>query len=111
MISRFLDLDNDVSRVAFESMLSGVSDMSKIYTLIPTMLEERMAATQETARNVDQATASTREVAFNILGVPSASSEASHTVAQVQGPVDALSRQSNALQREVGTFLNSIKAK
>jgi methyl-accepting chemotaxis protein len=95
---------------AIKNVLSGVSDMNEICTLIAASVEEQAAATREIARNVDQAAAGTREVALNISGVTTASTETGQALVKVQGAAGDLTSQSASLQREVGAFLNSIKA-
>jgi methyl-accepting chemotaxis protein len=95
---------------AIKNVLSGVSDMNEICTVIAAAVEEQAAATREIARNVDQAAAGTREVALNISGVTTASAETGQALVKVQGAAGDLNSQSASLQREVGAFLNSIKA-
>ncbi|EWY41774.1 methyl-accepting chemotaxis protein [Skermanella stibiiresistens SB22] len=95
---------------AIRGVLGTITDMDEICSLIAAAVEEQAAATQEIARNVEQAASGTQEVATNIAGVTSASSETSRSVLIIKDAAGQLSGQSTALQREVGSFLRSIRA-
>jgi methyl-accepting chemotaxis protein len=73
-------------------------------------VEEQGAATQEIARNVQQAAAGTQEVTSNIVGVKDAATATGAAASQVLSSAGDLSQQSDRLSREVGSFLEGVKA-
>ena len=73
-------------------------------------MEEQGSATQEIARNVQQAALGTGEIASNVTGVRQAAGDtgaAAHQVLQASGE---LSKQSETMRGQVETFLRDIKA-
>ncbi|TXN47277.1 chemotaxis protein, partial [Methylobacterium sp. WL18] len=73
-------------------------------------IEEQGAATQEIARNVQQAASGTEQVTGNIVDVKRAAGETGSAATQVLGAARGLSQNSNALNRAVATFLADVKA-
>jgi methyl-accepting chemotaxis protein len=94
--------------------ISGVSDtikkMSEIATAIETAVSEQQVATNEICANINQAATGTKDVSKNISGVTLATQETSSGAGQVLEAAQELSRQSEALQRSVETFLVSVRA-
>ncbi|CAN5193156.1 methyl-accepting chemotaxis protein [soil metagenome] len=84
--------------------------MSEISSAIAAAVEEQGAATQEIARNVQQAAELSVRVAANITDVDRGNSETGASSAQVLTAAQSLSRESNHLQTEVQNFLSTIRA-
>jgi methyl-accepting chemotaxis protein len=72
-------------------------------------VEEQGAATQEIARNVQQASAGTAEVSTNIVGVTKAANDTGAASTQVLGAAGELSKQSESLRGQVDSFLSKIR--
>jgi methyl-accepting chemotaxis protein len=94
--------------------ISGVSDtikkMSEIASAIEGAVSEQQVATNEICANINQAATGTKDVSKNISGVTLATQETSSGAGQVLEAAQELSRQSEALQRSVETFLVSVRA-
>jgi len=73
-------------------------------------VEEQGSATQEIARNVQQAALGTGEIASNVAGVQQAAGDTGAAAHQVLQASSELSRQSETMRGHVETFLSSIKA-
>ncbi len=72
-------------------------------------MEQQGAATQEIARNVQQAAQGTQDVTVNISGVKEAATSTGAAAAQVLGAAGDLARQSGTLSGEVDAFIHGIK--
>lgn len=68
------------------------------------------AATQEIARNAQEASVGTTEVANNVSGVNQAATETGTAATQVLDAAQGLSKQSEGLSQEIDKFIESIKA-
>jgi methyl-accepting chemotaxis protein len=102
---------------ATEGAVSGIKgisntigEISEIATSIASAVEEQGAATGEISRNVQEAAQGTQEVSTNIVGVTQAASETGNAAGQVLSAAEALTSQSEALRREVESFLGQIRA-
>ncbi len=95
---------------AIEGITKTITEIDEIASAIAAAVEEQGAATQEIARNVEQAAAGTQEVSSNIAGVTQAASETGQASGQVQEAATELSGQSDSLQKEIDTFIATIKA-
>jgi methyl-accepting chemotaxis protein len=87
-----------------------IGRINEISTTIAAAVEEQGAATQEIARNVQQASAGTGSVSANIAGVSSAAAQTGDASAQVLAAAGDLARQGETLRAEVGSFLANIRA-
>ena len=87
-----------------------IARINEIATTIASAVEEQGAATQEIARNVQQASAGTAEVSTNIVGVTKAANDTGAASTQVLGAAGELSKQSESLRTQVDTFLSKIRA-
>ena len=87
-----------------------IGKISEIATMIASAVEEQGVATQEIARNVQQAAAGTSEVSSNITGVTQAASQTGAASAQVLSTSGDLAKQSEVLRSEVDKFLGNIRA-
>ena len=100
----------EASVEAIRAIRGTINEISQITAGISSAVEEQGAATQEIARNVAEAHAGTSEVTGNIAGVGQAAAETGTAATQVLGAAGELSRQSEALRRQVETFLLEVKA-
>jgi methyl-accepting chemotaxis protein len=95
---------------AIKEIGDTIGRMSEIASTIAAAVEEQGAATQEIARNVQQAANGTQQVSANIGDVQRGASETGSASAQVLSAARSLSGESDRLKREVGKFLNSVRA-
>ncbi|MDO8978739.1 MAG: MCP four helix bundle domain-containing protein [Afipia sp.] len=98
------------SVVTIKEISSTINLMSEISSTIAAAVEEQGAATQEIARNVQQAAELSIRVATNITDVDRSNGETGAASAQVLSAAQSLSKESNHLQMEVRNFLSTIRA-
>jgi methyl-accepting chemotaxis protein len=87
-----------------------IGRVAEIATTIASAVEEQQAATQEIARNVQQAAEGTQEVTNNIAGVKEAAGSTGAATEQVLSAANELSHQAENLNAKVESFLSAIKA-
>ena len=73
-------------------------------------MDQQGAATQEIARNVDQAAHGTSQVADNIPNVNNGARDTGSASARVLASAQSLSGESNRLKLEVDRFLDTVRA-
>ncbi|MFZ2155326.1 MAG: HAMP domain-containing methyl-accepting chemotaxis protein [Bradyrhizobium sp.] len=95
---------------AIEEIGVTIGRISEISSTIASAVEEQGAATQEVARNVQQAAQGTQQVASNITDVQRGASETGSASSQVLTSAQSLSSESGRLKREVGKFLETVRA-
>jgi methyl-accepting chemotaxis protein len=95
---------------AIQSIGQIIGQINDITTTIAAAVEEQGAATQEIARNVQQAAVGTQEVNTNIAGVSQAANMTGAAADQVLAAAGELSMQSETLRGKVETFLAAIKS-
>jgi methyl-accepting chemotaxis protein len=95
---------------AIKEISDTIGRMSEISSAIASAVEEQGAATQEIARNVQQAAHGTQQVSANIADVQRGATEAGSASSQVHSAAESLSRDSNRLKLEVGKFLDTVRA-
>jgi methyl-accepting chemotaxis protein len=95
---------------AIQDITATISAVSDSSAAIASAVEQQRAATGEIARNVEQAARGTQEVSSNICGVSEAAHEASRIAHQVLTEAAQLSKQSENLNHEVGTFMARVRA-
>ncbi|KQP96370.1 methyl-accepting chemotaxis protein [Methylobacterium sp. Leaf117] len=95
---------------AIRSIVTRIESMSVVTSSIAAAVEEQGVTTQEIVRNMGQASAGTGAMSQDIEAVAHAAAEAGATAAQVQRASADLSRQSEHLRTEVGTFLATVRA-
>jgi len=83
--------------------------MNEIAAAIAAAVEEQGAATQEIARNMQQAAAGTQDVSSNIAGVQLATGKTGESACLVRQGADQLSQQSNNLSSEVDAFFRTVR--
>jgi methyl-accepting chemotaxis protein len=87
-----------------------IGRMSEISSTIASAVEQQGAATQEISRNIQEAAKGTSQVSTNISDVQRGATETGSASSQVLSAAQSLSRDSNRLKMEVGTFLSSVRA-
>jgi methyl-accepting chemotaxis protein len=95
---------------AIKEISGTIQKLSEISSAIAAAVEEQGAATQEISRNVQQAAHGTQQVSSNIADVRRSASETGSASSLVLSAAKSLSGDSNRLKREVGKFLNSVRA-
>jgi methyl-accepting chemotaxis protein len=95
---------------AIRSIGGTIRQMSEIATTIASAVEQQGAATREIASNVHQAAQGTSDIATNIGGLSQAASETGTAATQVLVGAGELSKQSEALRRDVDTFVATVRA-
>ena len=95
---------------AIKEIGDTIGRMSEIASAIAAAVEEQGAATQEIARNVQQAAHGTQQVSSNIADVQQGASATGTASSQVLAAAKSLSGESSRLKREVGQFLRSVRA-
>jgi methyl-accepting chemotaxis protein len=108
-IQRIQAVTNDAVR-AMEGVRSSIGKVEAISTAIASAVEEQSAATREISGNAGQAAAGTDEVARNVEGVRSAAGDAGSAATQVLSASGELAKQSEALRREVDSFIARVRA-
>ncbi|EKS32120.1 methyl-accepting chemotaxis protein [Afipia clevelandensis] len=98
------------SVLTIKEISSTINLMSEISSTIAAAVEEQGAATQEIARNVQQAAELSMRVAENITEADRSNGETGAASAQVLTAAQSLSKESNHLQMEVRNFLSTIRA-
>ncbi|NBC33963.1 MAG: HAMP domain-containing protein [Alphaproteobacteria bacterium] len=87
-----------------------IREMSEISTVVASAVEEQNSATQEIARNVQQAAAGATEVSTNIVGVNDAAQETGRAASEVLDVSGHLSAKADELKVFVQRFLDDVKA-
>jgi len=95
---------------AIKEISGTIEKLSEISATIASAVEEQGAATQEISRNVQQAAQGTQQVSSNIADVQRGASETGSASSQVLSAAQSLSRDSNRLKRDVGKFLETVRA-
>lgn len=95
---------------AIKEIGATIGRISEIASTIATAVEQQGGATQEIARNVQQAAQGATLVATNIIEVNKRASETGSASSQVLSSAQSLSGESNRLKLEVGKFLNTVRA-
>jgi methyl-accepting chemotaxis protein len=95
---------------AIKEISGTIERLSEISSTIAAAVEEQGAATQEISRNVQQAAQGTQQVSTHITDVQHGASETGSASSQVLAAAKSLSSDSNRLKREVGRFLDSVRA-
>ncbi|OKO74479.1 HAMP domain-containing methyl-accepting chemotaxis protein [Bradyrhizobium sp. AS23.2] len=95
---------------AIKDISDTIEKLSEISSTIAAAVEEQGAATQEISRNVQQAAHGTHQVSSNITDVQRGASETGSASSQVLSAAHMLSSDSDRLKREVGKFLETVRA-
>jgi methyl-accepting chemotaxis protein len=95
---------------AIREISGSIGRLSEIASAIAAAIEEQGAATQEIARNVQNAAQGTQQVSANIGNVQHGANETGSASSQVLSAAQMLSSDSNRLKLEVGKFLETVRA-
>jgi methyl-accepting chemotaxis protein len=98
------------SVAAIEEIGGTIGNISEIASAIATAVEQQGAATQEIARNVQQAARGTERVSGNIVGVNRTATKTGAAADQVHTAAETLGRQAETLRADVDKFLADIRA-
>jgi methyl-accepting chemotaxis protein len=97
------------SVAAIKAISTTINRVSEIATVIAAAVEEQGTATQEIARNAQNAAKGTAQVTSNIGDVRTGAQETGSASAQVLGSAKALSVEGGRLQVEVAKFLQTVR--
>jgi len=95
---------------AIKAIGTTIGQISEISTAIAGAVGQQNAATQEIARNVQQAAQGAIEVGGCLSGVSRGSADTQAAAEQVHGFARSLSQEGNTLKVEVGKFLKMVRA-
>jgi methyl-accepting chemotaxis protein len=95
---------------AIKAIGGTIGQISEISTAIAAAVEQQGAATQEIARNVQQAAQGAIEVGGCLADVRRGSADTQAAAEQVHSSARSLSQEGHSLKREVGKFLQTIRA-
>ncbi|MGJ5201281.1 methyl-accepting chemotaxis protein [Bradyrhizobium sp. HKCCYLRH1030] len=95
---------------SIQAISSTIERLAEIGAAIAAAVEEQGAATQEISRNVQQAAHGTQQVSSNITDVQRGASQTGSASAEVLSSAKSLAGDSNRLKREVGSFLEAVRA-
>jgi methyl-accepting chemotaxis protein len=98
------------SVAAIKAIGTTIGQISEISTAIAASVEQQGVATQEIARNIQQAVQGAIEVGDCLANVKRGSADTSAAAGQVHGSSRSLSQEGNALKLEVGKFLKMVRA-
>jgi methyl-accepting chemotaxis protein len=95
---------------AIESIGVVIDKVRDISTTIAAAVEEQGAATQEIARNVQEAAQGTRDMSATIIQVTETVDRTGLAAGEVQTSADAMAEASGRLRQEVAGFLTSVRS-
>jgi len=98
------------SVVAIKEIGATIGRISEISSTIASAVEEQGAATQEISRNVQRAAEGTSQGTADLADVQRGVAETGAASSQVLLAAQSLSTESNRLKREVGKFMNTVRA-
>jgi methyl-accepting chemotaxis protein len=98
------------SVVAIKEIGATIARISEISSTIASAVEEQGAATQEISRNVQRAAEGTSRGAADISDVQRGVGETGAASSQVLSAAQSLSNESSRLKREVGKFMDTVRA-
>ncbi|GGF13478.1 hypothetical protein GCM10011611_18970 [Aliidongia dinghuensis] len=94
---------------AIRDIVGTIGDISEITTVVAAAVEQQGAATQEIARNVQEAARGTNEVSVNIVGVTDAAGKTGAAAGTLLDAAGALAEQSQLLRGEVDRFTEVVR--
>lgn len=95
---------------SIQTIAEKIESMAETAAAVAAAVEQQNAATQEIARNVQEATQGTRQVAENITSVTEAAQSTGAASSQVMTTSSELARNAEDLRRTVNSFLDDVKA-
>jgi methyl-accepting chemotaxis protein len=100
----------DASVTSIKEIGTTIALISEISATIAAAVEEQGAATQEIARNVQQAASLSNHVAANVTDVNKGAGQTGIASTQVLSSAQSLSKESQQLRIEVDNFLAAVRA-
>ncbi len=100
----------DHSVAAIQEIGATIAKMSEIASTIASAVDQQGIATQDISSNVQQAAQGTTQVSAKITDVQRGASETGSASTQVLNAARTLSADSDALQRQVAAFLETVRA-
>ncbi|MFD2264435.1 methyl-accepting chemotaxis protein [Lacibacterium aquatile] len=94
---------------AIQDIGKTIGEINQITTTVASAVEEQGAATQEIARNVQQAAVGTSEVTVNITGVNQAATQTGAAAGRVLTSAGDLAAQGDLLRRQVDDFIAKVR--
>jgi methyl-accepting chemotaxis protein len=88
---------------------STIAELDQITTYVADAVKAQMQATDEIARNVEQAFVGTREISVNIHGVNENASQTEQHAGRTKSASHSMAEQSERLAAEVKSFLISLR--
>ncbi|MHC2104619.1 MULTISPECIES: methyl-accepting chemotaxis protein [unclassified Methylobacterium] len=95
---------------AIDGITGRIREIDGVATSIAAAVEQQGAATQEIARSIADAAAGTGSVTGTIDAVARAADETGTAATRMLASAESLSAQSEALRREIGAFLQTVRA-
>ena len=95
---------------AIGGIVNRIHEIHQIADAIAAAVEEQSAATSEIARNIQQASESTRHISSTIVDVTQAAAETGSASAQVLSSAQALAKEAEHLKQVVNGFLSGVRA-
>jgi methyl-accepting chemotaxis protein len=95
---------------AIQAIGGTIAEINEISSTIANAVEQQGTATREISGNVQQAANGTSMVNDNIVAVARTSSQAGAAASKLLAAANGLSKQSEQLKLEVGSFLSSVRA-
>ncbi len=100
----------EASVASIEVISEKIKAMDSIATVIASSVEQQGAATEEIAASVQQAAMGTQDVSSNIIQVNEATQQTGVAAAQVFSGSTELAEEADGLNRNISTFLATIRA-
>jgi methyl-accepting chemotaxis protein len=95
---------------AIGAITTTIGQVSQTTAAIAAAVEEQGSATKEIARNIQQAAVGTQQVSHNIVEVDQAAAETGEGARNMLAAAGDLSRRTESLSSEVGSFLAGVRA-
>ncbi len=111
IVSHISEIQDATTRAvaSMEKVMRVIRSVDESSIAVAAAMEQQQAATQEIARNVQEAASGTQEVSNNVTGVSAASQESGSAATQVTASALELSQQSENLTHEVTAFLAGLR--
>jgi len=94
--------------VAIKAILKTIIEVGEIAGSIASAVQQQTSATQEIARNVEQAAAGTSDVSGHVVGVQQAADQTNRDAATLLAASTELARQSEQLRSIIDGFLKEV---
>ncbi|MCQ4161363.1 globin-coupled sensor protein [Roseomonas sp. GC11] len=95
---------------AIGEITTAIGELNKVATAIAAAIEEQGAATREISRSVRETESGTQQVAGCIGRVTSSAESTGQAAQEALRAAEAQARQADSLRKELGSFVNDIRA-